>query len=147
MQINELLPILQTAIGPVILISGVGLLLLSLTNRFTRVTDRARLTLDALRNAPPAEKSSLHSQLRIFSLRSRIIQFSISFAVLSMLLAAVLVITIFVAAVMRVEAAKILISLFIACMASLIASLILFLRDINASLAALQLELNCATRD
>jgi hypothetical protein len=29
----ELIPILQIAIGPVILISGVGLLLLSMTNR------------------------------------------------------------------------------------------------------------------
>ncbi|MGE4183167.1 MAG: DUF2721 domain-containing protein, partial [Limisphaerales bacterium] len=33
MRINDLLPILQAAVGPVILISGVGLLILSMTNR------------------------------------------------------------------------------------------------------------------
>jgi hypothetical protein len=37
----ELIPVLQVAIGPVILISGVGLLLLTLTNRFGRAVDRA----------------------------------------------------------------------------------------------------------
>ena len=40
---TELIPILQSAVGPVILISGVGLLLLSMTNRFGRVVDRARI--------------------------------------------------------------------------------------------------------
>ena len=33
---------LQVAIGPVILISGVGLLLLTMTNRLGRAIDRAR---------------------------------------------------------------------------------------------------------
>ena len=39
----DLLPILQTAIGPVILVSGVGLLILSMTNRLGRAIDRARI--------------------------------------------------------------------------------------------------------
>ncbi len=145
-QISELIPILQTAVGPVILISGVGLLLLSLTNRFGRVTDRSRQTIEALRTASPSEKERLLSQLRIFSRRGRIIQVSISFAVLSILLAAILVIAIFLAAVVHVEAGMILIVLFIACMASLIVSLILFLRDINASLAALKVEVDSARK-
>ena len=38
--LHELIPVLQVAIGPVILISGVGLLLLTLTNRFRRAIDR-----------------------------------------------------------------------------------------------------------
>ena len=37
--LHELIPVLQVAIGPVILISGVGLLLLTLTNRFGRIID------------------------------------------------------------------------------------------------------------
>ena len=40
----HLIPILQLAIAPVILISGVGLLLLTLTNRFGCVLDRAALS-------------------------------------------------------------------------------------------------------
>src|SRR5579859_2639184 len=40
--IHDLIPVLQVAIGPVILISGVGLLLLTLTNRLGRAVDRSR---------------------------------------------------------------------------------------------------------
>ena len=45
MQTNEVVEvtkILQTSISPVVLISGIGLLVLSMTNRFARTTDRAR---------------------------------------------------------------------------------------------------------
>jgi len=38
--VTELIPVLQVAIGPVVLISGIGLLILSMTNRFGRVIDR-----------------------------------------------------------------------------------------------------------
>ena len=41
--VPELLPILQSSIGPVILISGVGLLLLTLTNRFGRTVSEKPL--------------------------------------------------------------------------------------------------------
>jgi hypothetical protein len=144
MQINELIPILQVAIGPVILISGIGLLLLSMTNRFGRVTDRSRLLNEALRKANAVERERILSQIQIFSDRGRLIRMSISLAVLSILLAAILVIAIFLTALLRVEAAVLLAGLFIACMATLIGSLVLFLRDINMSMAALQLELQSA---
>jgi hypothetical protein len=49
MRLNDLIPVLQVAVGPVILISGVGMLLLTLTNRFGRVIDRSRALADALR--------------------------------------------------------------------------------------------------
>ena len=40
--VHDIVPVLQIAIGPVILISGVGLLLLTMTNRLGRAIDRAR---------------------------------------------------------------------------------------------------------
>jgi uncharacterized protein DUF2721 len=50
MPLKEPVPILEIAIGPVIPISGVGLLLLSMTNQFGRVIARSRqLSLAALR--------------------------------------------------------------------------------------------------
>ena len=47
----RLVPILQVAIGPAILISGVGLLLLTMTNRFGRIIHRARQLWDIRRAA------------------------------------------------------------------------------------------------
>ena len=42
LSVAQLIPVLQTAIGPTILISGVGLLLLTMTNRLARTIDRTR---------------------------------------------------------------------------------------------------------
>jgi hypothetical protein len=141
MPLDELIPILQVAIGPVILISGVGLLLLSMTNRFGRVTDRSRTLLEHLPQADNETRERILAQLQIFAERGKLIRISISLAVLSILLASILVIVIFLAALLRLHAAVVVTALFVTCMASLIASLILFLRDINLSLSALQLEM------
>ena len=56
--LQQLIPVIQTAVGPVILISGVGLLLLSITNRFGRIVDRSRLLARELPRAT-AERDQL----------------------------------------------------------------------------------------
>ena len=141
MRFDELVPILQAAIGPVILISGVGLLLLTMTNRFGRVLDRARQIAQALRHDPQTEREALLAQLRILNKRAQLVRLSISFATLSVLLAAILVIALFLTAFLKVETVLLSVSLFVGCLAALIVSLLLFLEDINLSLAALKLEL------
>ena len=56
MKLIDLIPTLQLAIGPVILISGIGLILLSMTNRYGRLLDRARrLTGDLHDSSEPDE--------------------------------------------------------------------------------------------
>jgi hypothetical protein len=57
--------VLQTAIGPVILISGVGLLLFSMTNRSGRVIDRARLLDAKFANLPMTKQGRRVAQLFI----------------------------------------------------------------------------------
>ncbi|MDR1968151.1 MAG: DUF2721 domain-containing protein, partial [Burkholderiaceae bacterium] len=59
MPIHELLPILQVAIGPVILISGIGMLLLTLSNRFGRAVDRSRVLGRELRESDQAHEERL----------------------------------------------------------------------------------------
>ena len=139
--LRELIPVLQVAIGPVILISGVGLLLLTLTNRFGRAVDRSRQFVRELRESPPSERQRLDGQIANLFRRARLIRLSITFAALSVLLAAVLIIVLFLTALFKLEAGLPLILLFIACMVSLIAALCAFLWDIHLSLVALQLEL------
>lgn len=134
----ELVSILQTAIGPVILISGVGLLLLTMTNRLGRTIDRARI----LSAHTAKEQQRTRSQLSILWRRARILRLSIMLASTSALCAALLVIFLFLRALMNVDYAWLVCGLFIGSMVSLIGSLSLFLRDINHSLAALKLELH-----
>jgi hypothetical protein len=139
--VHELIPVLQIAIGPVILISGVGLLLLTLTNRFGRAVDRSRSLDREVREVSQAERQRLASQVRILYRRAQVIRLSIIMAGVSLLLTAVLIIVLFVAALAKLEAGFFIVLLFICCMASLIVSLGAFLRDIHLSLQALKLEL------
>jgi hypothetical protein len=138
---NELVPVLQVAVGPVILISGVGLLLLSLTNRFGRAVDRSRQLAGELREAKAADQLRLAEQVDILFYRARLIQRAIILAATSLLFAAGLIITLFFTALFQWELAVPISLLFIGCLVALIGSLILFIQDIRASLKALKLEL------
>jgi hypothetical protein len=142
MRLTDLVPILQMAIGPVILISGVGLLLLSMTNRLGRVIDRSRLLADALRKADETERLRFAAQLEILARRARMVRSSITLASTSVLLASLLMITLFVAELFKLEIAAIVILIFVGCLGSLIGSLIMFIADINLSLSALRLEVS-----
>src|SRR4051812_26121383 len=102
-QLSQLIPVLQTAVGPVILISGVGLLLLSLTNRFGRAVDRARQLLREKRAATGDDQKRLAGQVENLYERARLIQRAIIFSTISMLFAAVLIITLFFTALMKLE--------------------------------------------
>ena len=142
--LSELVPVLQIAIGPVILISGVGLLLLSMTNRLGRAIDRARILNGKWFQAEPLTQKRTIAQLRILWRRADIIRKSIVLASLSLLLAACLIITLFASVLMRWDAGGVIVWLFAGCLVALIASLVLFLWDVNQSLAALRLELEDA---
>ncbi len=142
--VRELIPILQVAIGPVILISGVGLLLLTLTNRFGRAVDRSRQLLAIMREIPEQERQRLAGQVDILYHRAGLIRLSITMAAISVLLASILIIGLFITALFKFEAGLLIVVAFICCMLSLIVSLGAFIREIHLSLVALKLELQRA---
>jgi len=112
MPLRELIPILQVAIGPVILISGIGLLLLSMTSRFGRVIDRAREMLVELHSAPDLERKVISSQIEILSARVVIARQAVRQAIISVLFAALLVITLFLSPILRWEVGVLVVVLF-----------------------------------
>jgi hypothetical protein len=138
--VSELIPVLQVAIGPVILISGVGLLLLTMTNRYGRVIDRSRLLCRDLPEVAGPERERDLAQLRILMRRAELIRLAILLAGISVLLAAALVVVLFLTALLRLEVAWLISLLFSGCMLALIGSLAAFVLDVNRSLAAVKLE-------
>jgi hypothetical protein len=139
MRFAELVPLLQVAVGPVILISGIGLILLSMTNRFGRVIDRTRQIAEAARRVSPDEPR-YQAQILMLRRRAGLLRRAIIFAVASVLSAALLVITVFVTALLQSDAALHIVILFLTCMVLLILSLILFIQDLNLSLEAMNLD-------
>src|SRR5215831_8976771 len=104
--LRDLIPILQVAIGPVILISGVGLLLLSMTNRLGRAIDRARLLVEAHRKATETDRPKIEAQLGIISRRAQLLRQAIIMSSVSVLLAAILIIALFLAALFKLEISR-----------------------------------------
>jgi len=144
--IDEFIPVLQVAIGPVILISGVGLLLLTMTNRLARVIDRARVIVQALGQAEGEMHAVYRRELDVLCHRARVIRLAIVFATLSALSAALLVIALFFVALFGLDLIWLISLLFVGTMLCLVAALVVFLVDLNQSLAALWIEMGQATR-
>jgi xanthosine utilization system XapX-like protein len=141
MSLTTLIPTLQLAIGPVILISGVGMILLSMTNRFGRVIDLSRQLARDLSGASDAEREKVLKQVRVLWRRAKIIRAGIALAVISALLAALLIISLFVGAILKFTSPAPPVILFVMCMICLITSLVMFFWEINLSLNALRLEM------
>jgi hypothetical protein len=138
---DQLIRVLQTAVSPVVLISGVGLLVLSMTNRFSRTTERARSLVMQRAESDPAKQARRDVQIRILYRRSRILLLSTSLALTSMLFSALLVVALFIHYLAAVNLHGVVIALFVLSLASLIASLVLFIHDMTMALRALREEL------
>jgi Protein of unknown function (DUF2721) len=147
MLISQLLPTLQVAIGPVVLISGIGLLILSMTNRFGRVIDRGRILARELAEVQTQDQVHIEAQLQILTRRAEYLRRAITAASTSVLLAALLIIAIFITAILNIEDAWLIGLLFVCSMGALIFSLISFLQDLNESLLAFKLDIGMAPRD
>jgi hypothetical protein len=140
--LTEFIPILQTAVGPALLISGVGLLLLSMINRLHHITDRARKLADQMDPETPQEFRIKAAQVGLLWKRARIVRLAIVFAASSALFAALLVASLFVTTLLNFQDAwQVVGLLFVLAMAALVLSLLCFISDINRSLGALRMEL------
>jgi hypothetical protein len=141
---NSSLPIIQTAITPVILLSGVGALMITLTNRMGRIVDRTRALAGQVHQATEDARTHFDGQLAIMWRRAKLVRLAVTFAGISMLLSCVLVMVIFVDAFLQRHFGVEMVAIFGASIASLILALAAFLRDIWMSLWALRIEVDRA---
>ena len=138
----QLIVILSASIAPVIMISGVGLLLLSMTNRYSRVIDRARdlvQSLDAVEE--PDRPEVLLEELKVTYRRARILRLAIILSSLSILFVAITVLSLFAEQVLGVGVDYFSVACFGVALLSLLGALYLFIRDVGVSLKALELEI------
>ncbi len=103
---NSVVQILTASIAPVIVISGIGLLLLSITNRYGRAIDRARLLMRELQNTDPssAHVRHLEEQLRHTHQRARLLRGSMVYSSVSIFFVTLTILSLFAAAGFSVAA-------------------------------------------
>src|SRR5688572_8745214 len=142
--LSSLLPLIQLAITPVILISGMGALMITLTNRMARVVDRTRELAEAMPSAAADDREHLEDQLSIMWGRALMLRRAVTANGLSMLISCLMVVVIFGVAKFELNLGPLVLGLFIASILFLTASLVDFLRDIFVSLHALKLQVDRA---
>lgn len=129
--------LIQSAVAPVFLLSGVAATLGVLTNRLARVVDRARLIEDRIENRPGAALS-LHRDLEVLARRSRYINAAIMMSALSALLVALVVISLFATAFFDAQLAASIAILFSGAMLCLIGAFGAFLLEVRIATAHLR---------
>jgi len=149
MDINNLILIIQTSVAPCVLISGVGLLLLSMTNRIARPIDRIRLLLSELNTAAEGDKKAIKEQIDILYKRAKLLQNAITFAILSIFFTGMVIFTLFLSGLYTGSNSgvatdfTIFIQVFFGlALASLMVSLAYFLLDISEYLNSIRIEID-----
>src|SRR5262245_36885120 len=105
--VSQVIPVLPVAIGSVVVVSGVRVLSLSLTNRVGRVIDGGRSLARERLEIPEQNRPNTVRRLHILSERANFLQHAIPFAVIGVLWTAVLAIMLFFTAALHIEAAGI----------------------------------------
>lgn len=143
---NELSPevagigqVIQLAVAPVFLLSGVGIILTVLTNRLARVVDRARRLEDAADDCAPGERERIFAQLRTMARRAKLMNRAITLSTISALLVALVVVTIFLGAFLPFDITAPIAAMFILAMLALIGALLCFLREVFLAISTLRI--------
>jgi hypothetical protein len=136
--------ILTGSIAPVIVISGVGLVLLSISNRYGRALDRARALLKQIEQGDAATASAirLDEQLRHTHRRAKLLRSSMTYGSASIFFVSLTILALFAEYILQVRVDFFALPCFAFCLLCLVISLYYSIRDITVSMGALELEIS-----
>jgi hypothetical protein len=130
LHVPEIAGVIQLAVAPVFLLTAIGTVIAALNIRLGRAVDRRR-ELEARVAALPAEElRSALDELGVIGRRIHSVYLAVLAAVISGLFVCLLIATAFLGAFVRLDLSYALGAMFILAMLALIASLLLFLREI-----------------
>ena len=128
--ISAIAHVIQLAIAPVFLITGVCTLLNVLANRLGRIVDRARVLEAKLQAPEEARRAQMEAELKRLCRRARMVNLAITCSTVSALLTCVMISTLFTGTFVPANLAKVITVLFVAAMLALFLALLAFLREV-----------------
>jgi hypothetical protein len=131
--ITSIAHVIQLAVAPVFLLSGIAALLNVLNSRLSRIIDRARLLEAEFVGSAPQRMAVLRGSLRRLAMRARLISWGISLCTSSAILVSSVVIALFIASAIGGNVRIAIAVLFVLAMLALTAGLVCFLREIYLS--------------
>ena len=121
--------VIQLAVAPVFLLTGIGAILSVLTGRLGRLVDRFRVLTETVSELPAIQAR----ELNILTVRASWVHWSITVCTASALFVAIVIGALFLGAVVSFNPSRIVSIMFITAMTSLIIGLGCFLREISLS--------------
>ena len=132
--------VIQLAVAPVFLLSGVGAILAVLINRLSRIIDRYRLLENSRPNAGAGEETVVHVEMAILSRRARLIHWAISLCTIGALFICIVVAALFIGSMLHVGVSQLIALMFVGAMLALIAGLLSFLREISLATGSIHVH-------
>lgn len=139
--ISTVAHVIQLAVAPVFLLTGVGAILAVLINRLARVVDRFRTLEHTLSGAEDDKLAPGQTEMLILTRRARLIHWAISLCTICALFVCVVIATLFIGSMIGVDLSGTISLLFVAAMLTLIAGLFSFLREITLATSSIHVSL------
>jgi hypothetical protein len=139
LQTENVAHLIQLALGPVFLISGVGITLSMLTARLARIVDRARTLEDRRETASEAQKLHIDEDLRYIARRARYINSAIGLSTTSAFLTALVVTMLFASAFSPLSVGGLIAIMFVASLVALSVSFLMFLIEVRIATRSLRI--------
>ena len=134
--------VIQLAVAPVFLLTGIAGLLGVLSNRLGRITDRARIVESSLHRSRQSQRSArLVEESKLLWRRIRLINSAIRLCTSSALLVCLVIVVIFVGYYTVVDLSPVIGLLFISAMLVLLVGLVSFLREVHLATNTMKQEI------
>ena len=130
--------VIELAIAPVFLLSAIGSLLIVLTNRLSRIIDRARVLEVLLVNADETTIGRVVGELATLTQRGMVIHRAITLSISTAVLICSLVVVLFLGAFLEVDFSILIALLFIGAMLSFLGGLLTLMRELFLATSALR---------
>ena len=134
--ISNVSHVIQLAVAPVFLLTGIGAILSVLISRLGRIVDRGRVLREQRKVVDEANKS----ERKVLTIRAFWVHWSIVFCTVSALLVAVVIAVLFLASEVHFDPTHTVSPFIILAMLSLIAGLVCFLREIYLSTHTMEID-------
>jgi hypothetical protein len=128
--ISDIAHVIQLAIAPVFLLTGVGSLLGVMTSRLGRVIDRGRHIENVYVSLQAHARGHADEELHALAQRARLASWAINFSTAAALLVCMMIAALFVDTFMDTDLRWLVAALFVASMLLLTCGLVCFLREV-----------------
>lgn len=138
-EVSTIAHVIELAIAPVFLITGIGSLLAVMSNRLARIIDRSRQIEDRWHNLDQSQLLDAEAELNSLAKRARLASFAINFCAFAALTVCLLIATLFVDAFIGTNLRWFVGGLFVLSMFSLSGGIVCFLREVHIAMLSLRI--------